>query len=366
MTRSFQRTAFLLAMLLAVGPTQAMASKIGKIFDKNKNRQAYVPNGEWGAYFKDDKGERWAVVEPMEKNEDREWPHLEFTEYSGPKSRLAVMMVENGHPSIWREWVHVSAIEDLLATAMLKTHRFELVERKLAQGALNEQDFGTSGRFSPQSVATTGKMLGAEYLIYASINEFNPEKESSGAGLKDIPLIGKFSGGKKVAEITMSFKVFNATSGSVLFMETVRAEANDWSLGFEGLADIGGGGGQLKKSAPVSYALQSCINKASYIIASKLRQRTWIATVISAEEGNVYINAGSNRGVQSGLVLICFSKGQELIDPDTGLSLGADTKAIGQLQVTTVKDEFSIAAITEGCAGLKPGDKVEMAAAREN
>ena len=80
-------------------------------------------------------------------------------------------------------------------------------------------------------------------------------------------------------------------------------------------------------------------------------------------KGNkVYINAGSNRGIETGMKLTALSKGEAVIDPETHLPLGNDTEAIGTLMVTTVNETFSIAAISQGCKGLKKGDQVEIAA----
>ena len=39
----------------------------------------------------------------------------------------------------------------------------------------------------------------------------------------------------------------------------------------------------------------------------------------------MYIKPGSNAGVKAGDVFQIYSKGEELVDPDTGLSLGSDT-----------------------------------------
>ena len=366
MTRFLQRTAFLLAMLLAVIPGQATAGKIGDFFKKKekgkkeevRERPTYVPSGKWEAFFRDGEGEEWPVAEPMEKNEDRDWLFLQYTEYPGPKSRLAIMWIENKAPDAMHSEVPVSAIEDLMTTAMHQTKRFHLVERKLIQAQLDEQNFGASGRVSSQTAAKAGLNLGADYQMFASVNEWTPRKSKGEGGW------GAFGIGVSVAEVAMSFKVIDTVSSEVVFSETIRAEGDDRKLNFMVLGIPASLGGR----SPVSYAVQSCINKAAYVIVSKLKQRTWRATVtdVKEDEGEVYLNAGSNMGVKPGTMLTCLSKGKDIVDPDTGHVLGVDTKAIGQVQVTTVKDEFSIAAITEGCAGLKPGDKVEMAAERDD
>ncbi len=60
------------------------------------------------------------------------------------------------------------------------------------------------------------------------------------------------------------------------------------------------------------------------------------------------------------MALVAYSKGEELIDPNTGASLGTDDEVIGSLQITSVRENISKAAVIEGCRGLKVGDRVEM------
>ena len=85
-------------------------------------------------------------------------------------------------------------------------------------------------------------------------------------------------------------------------------------------------------------------------------------SVAQVKGDKVYINAGSNRGIQMGMKLTALAKGAALIDPETKLPLGNDAEAIGTLTVTTVNENFSIAVIVQGCKGLKVGDQVELAA----
>jgi len=82
--------------------------------------------------------------------------------------------------------------------------------------------------------------------------------------------------------------------------------------------------------------------------------------VMSAKESKIYVNAGENLGIKPGMNLRVLSKGEALVDPDTGLTLGAETKEIGSCTVVEVKDKFSIAAVKTGCEGAKQGDILEF------
>src|SRR3954453_6399211 len=79
-----------LVSLTAVDASAGIAEKFGK-----KPKEQYVPGDKWEAYVHDDQGNTRAPRQPVEKNEDQDWLFLTFTDYKGPRNRLAVMEVEN-------------------------------------------------------------------------------------------------------------------------------------------------------------------------------------------------------------------------------------------------------------------------------
>jgi hypothetical protein len=53
-----------------------------------------------------------------------------------------------------------------------------------------------------------------------------------------------------------------------------------------------------------------------------------------------------------------LKKGEELIDPETGISLGGSTTSIGEIEVSQVQEKFSIARPVSLNATPDRGDKV--------
>ncbi|MBA7637155.1 hypothetical protein ES703_44790 [subsurface metagenome] len=60
----------------------------------------------------------------------------------------------------------------------------------------------------------------------------------------------------------------------------------------------------------------------------------WQAKIITVKDNTVFINAGSEAGVQVGDVFYIYSEGKALIDPDTGISLGSIESKIVKIEVT--------------------------------
>jgi hypothetical protein len=73
-----------------------------------------------------------------------------------------------------------------------------------------------------------------------------------------------------------------------------------------------------------------------------------------------YLNAGATSNVRVGDVFMVYAKGEDLVDPDTGLKLGSDEKMIGSIQVITVQEKFSIGTIRGGTGAMKRGDLVKV------
>jgi hypothetical protein len=322
-----------------------------KISGKNKKKEyiPFVASGSWEAYIHDNEGRDRTLVQPVEQNDDQDWMFLKFTDYKGPRGRLAILRVENkslnpqseGDDEDGKAEVPLQQIEDLFSMSLFNTNRFTLIERKRIQSAMAEQDFGASDRINAASAVKVGKLLGADYLIIVAVNEWTPKK--NGFGAMDI---GQFT-----AEVALSFRVINAASGKLTLSCTERATAS--SVKFA-----------AGKQASISYSLQSCLNKGAYRLATFLKPQPWRGSVADIKGNKVYINDGSNRGIETSMKLTALSKGEAVIDPETHQPLGNDTEAIGTLMVTTVNETFSIAAISQGCKGLKKGDQVEIAAAK--
>ena len=348
--------ALCLAWGSAVSPAHALPkSKKKKAAEAAANRVPFQDSGEWEGFFKDEEGYPYELLTPIERNTDDDWMTLEFTEFTGNRSRIAIWRVADkigmhtteGHNgfAFW-QYVYRSsvaplqAIEDMLTSSIFNTNRFEVVERKDIETVLAEQDFGATERVTVQSAAQIGRTLGADYILFSSINEWTPKKKKRG-----IPGIGK-----SIAEVALSIRVVDTETAEVAFAGTFRGTSRNRSirLPFFGQQDI----------SPVNYALTACLNKAVYEFATDIKVRPWRGAVVDISGDLVILNGGENRGVTKGQIFRAVRKGKEMIDPESGKSLGYRQEVIGTLKVTTVDPLMATAVITEGCKGLKVGDFV--------
>jgi hypothetical protein len=135
----------------------------------------------------------------------------------------------------------------------------------------------------------------------------------------------------------------------------------------EGIAEEGGlsfsyadpnfaiGGGGFDKT-PLGRACQMAIDKAVFFITTRMENVPWSGRIVDVkQDGKVFINAGANAGMAAGDTLTVLRAGESLIDPETGMDLGSELTQIGQVQILSVQDKFSVATIVGG-GGFQRGD----------
>jgi len=316
--------------------------------------------------------------------------NVKWGKYSGNKTRVGVLQVENTsgasamtvsgfgstvNYNINGGGVPVQGIEAIITDVMLRTGRFRLVERKVLDQALREQDLGASGRIAKPSAAKIGKILGAQYLFKAVVTNYETGVESSGGGIGGFlggtagALLGSLSMKSSKAIIGMNFRLIDATTSEVIYTDQVQVDLSSSGLSFGGLGFAGGAGlgGFLSKYAktPIGHAVIAAVNKGVFDLVKHAGSASTTGSVIKVKGNRIYLNLGSSI-VKVGDVLTLKRKGEELIDPDTGISLGGEEEAIGQVKVTTTKAKYSFAKpVGVKSSAIKRGDKVESQRAAE-
>ncbi|MDZ7268040.1 MAG: hypothetical protein ONB48_09935 [candidate division KSB1 bacterium] len=256
-------------------------------------------------------------------------------EKTGGKKRVAVFAFEDktDHRHHWYWWTGQSVGEgmsDMLITTLVKSGKYRVMERTQMDKLLQEQGLGMSGVVTPQSAAQAGKMLGVEIAIIGAVTEFGYKKMSTGGALKKIG-IGA-SVGKQSAVVAVDVRFVDVNSGEIIKAENVRKEKSK--------ADIGVDVPDLRFESETQFD-QSLVGKATREaieeIVKLLGQQgggAWSAKIVTVKDGQIIINSGRENGVNIGDVFVVVRPGEELIDPDTGESLGASEETIGEIKVT--------------------------------
>ncbi len=284
----------------------------------------------------------------------------------GLKKRVAVMDFEDktGHGA----WHIGSGMADMLTTALVKSGKFMVIERQQLQAVLKEQAMGLSGAITPQSAAQVGKLLGVELMVIGSVNEFGEKQSSVGGSVG-----GRLGGGKlgglgginrlgvetKTARVGLDIRLVNTTTGEIVAAEGIAEEESKKGVDighdeFSFSSDVGWDNTLAGK------ATRKAVGKVVELVTKAMENLPWAGKIIAINaDKTVMIKPGAQGGVKVGDTFEVYSIGQEVIDPETGLSLGAEETKAGTIQVIEVKDQFAKAKIVSG-GGFKKLDTIRQ------
>ena len=306
--------------------------------------------------------------------------NLEWGDYTGPKRRLGVLPVDNTSSSATYSissfggsvdysastaGVPVNGIEAIVIDALAQTGRFRLVERTELGSVLDEQDLAASGRVAAPSGAATGNVLGAEYLVQVVVTDYEADTSGTsgavGGVLRKVPLIGGIKAGSSKGRVGMNVRLIDAETSEITFSRQIESIITETNLGFAGAgwssdAVLGGFLSGYAKT-PIGQAVIAGINEGVFELIKEVGAQPPEGSIVKADASQIYINLGQD-AVNVGDRLRVMRKGEELIDPETGISLGGSTTSLGEIQINQVQEKFSIAAPLALTGQPERGDKV--------
>ena len=305
--------------------------------------------------------------------------NVEWGPFAGKRMRIGVLRVDNRSggsemtidsggdtttvSSSGGERVPVNGIEAIVIDTMARTGRFALVERSILQEVLGEQDLGD--RVSQPSAAATGQVLGAEYLLQVVITDYETGTKKAGGGaigaLRKIPLIGGVGIKKEESRIGLNFRLIDTQTSEVAYTNQIESMIKESGLllfgaGLGGDLDVGGFFGEFSKT-PIGQAVIAGVNKGVFDLVREIGAQPAKGSIIKVEGDRIWVNLGEGVvAVGDGLEVV--QKGEELIDPDTGISLGSEDTIAGQATVSDVREKFCIAQTGALSVEIGRGDAV--------
>jgi curli biogenesis system outer membrane secretion channel CsgG len=279
--------------------------------------------------------------------------------YDGLKKRLAVVRFENKvmTPLPDASWQIGDGLAEMLTTELFKTSRFIMVERSALADIVREQELGQTGLVRKETATKVGEILGAQLLVAGAVTVFEAGASGGGAGLG-------FAGyalalKNQNARVGIDIRLVDAATGQILKSFNADGHARSLGVGFAGNVQGITFGSDAFFKTPLGQATREAMAKAVHFITTEMEQVTWSGRVVQIQDGKVYVNAGTNTNLKPGVTLAAYAKGEDLIDPSTGLNLGSKDTLLGTVTITEVEERFSIGTFT-GNGGLKRGDLVKF------
>ncbi|HJX84989.1 MAG TPA: CsgG/HfaB family protein, partial [Candidatus Angelobacter sp.] len=141
-------------------------------------------------------------------------------------------------------------IADMLVDRLVNDGTYSVIERKVLDKLIAEQNFSNSDRADPTSAAKLGKLLGVSAIVVGSITQFGRDDKSTSGGAfgRSVPWVGGGGGASKKeskAVVQITARLVDVNTGEILASVTGKGESkrSGFSLGGGGGSGGGGGGG---------------------------------------------------------------------------------------------------------------------------
>ena len=277
--------------------------------------------------------------------------------WCGGKKIVCVLDLEDksDHHSGWHNIG--TGVAEMLVTALSETKKYTLIERSKLDAVMDEQKLGASGAVTAQTAAKIGRLLGAQYIITGAVTEFGIKDSKIGVG--GLEKVLPFGGGAKVsktkARAVIDVRAIDTTSAQIV--AAAKGEGSKTSAEFSGNLSIAPSfdfGKDGFDETILGKAAREAVDTVAAELSKKFDEGGGGAIKIIKVTGNqIYINSGGADGEKVGRVYGVYRTGEEMLDPDTGESLGSEEEKIGTAKVVKVNPKFSIA---ETKAAVKRSD----------
>jgi curli biogenesis system outer membrane secretion channel CsgG len=314
-------------------------------------------------------GQKRPLPEQIEGLSAEDLLNLEWGQYNGRRAAVGVLPVENttsltsflvNQGGDAQTSVPVNGIEAIITDSLNRTGRFRLVEREQSalQGVLQEQDLSASGRVSQASGAQTGNILGAEYLVQLVVTDYQADTSGRdvnvGGLLRDrVPRLSGLNVKRTTSRVGMNVRLIDAETSEIIFTKQIESTISESGLDFGGVAavnDLGLAGFLSNFSKiPIGQATIAGVNEAVYELVKQVGARPTEGAVVTVNPTQIVINLGTG-ATEVGERFQVLAKGEDLVDPQTGLSLGSIETATGEIEVVSVQEKFSVTRLVSGTA----------------
>jgi hypothetical protein len=294
--------------------------------------------------------------------------------FSAELPRVAVIGFDSTSPGyLWSIDSELSkAATDLMINALVNTNRFRVFERTKLEAILQEQDFQvTSGRVDPSTAVKIGKMIGVDSIVTGSVTSIMFSKSG---GITLGPLNLK----KSTATVTVTVRAINVTTGEIIFSEVKKGITSKSGVSLRIPVPVAGGLGLSSQSVvDIFSAIEDVCQQVAVEFAAKLDSNLIISSstslplegyvvkvdsTSSGEITQVYINLGTNSGIQVGEEIKISQEGEVILDPKTQEVLDRELILVAQARIIEVKENLSIALVTTkySNASIQPTDIVQV------
>ncbi|EIP99546.1 uncharacterized protein involved in formation of curli polymers [Opitutaceae bacterium TAV1] len=224
----------------------------------------------------------------------------------------------------------VQALDSQLIDRLQATRKYQVIARSDADSLIEEA--GATGR--------AFDFGNADYLLVVTVDDFQDvTQEARFAALGT-------SAKKRVIRLSAVGKVYDARTNRIVETANFQEQNLDTE---ETVANITTDG-ELSDALLVGMA-----RNMAEKIARRVVDIGYPARVVARTGKIVTLNRGDGTGIEPGQLWEAFAVGDNLVDPDTGASLGREEVPVGKLRIIRVNPQTSLGEVTGEDLGIAKG-----------
>lgn len=258
------------------------------------------------------------------------------------KLRIAVGKIRisaGGHSELFAKEYREQVQNDLLVK-LTNGHRFDVLDRQEFDQIFDEKTLAALSQ--GQSIeAKLAELTEADYLIFTSVNDFYIKTERQQLAYVDEIQTRHF------AIVDATLRIVNSHTGKLLAADKIKYNQR--------LDHFSGN--------PSETLYSDMFDKFTTALVCGVMSRLYPIRIIGAVSDNeFFINRGEDGGLLKGGLFDVMREGDEMIDPDTGLSFGKIETKVAQVSIATLEASRARVQLSSG-SGVKVGDVLRPAAA---
>jgi curli biogenesis system outer membrane secretion channel CsgG len=230
-------------------------------------------------------------------------------------------------------------LADKTTERMVQTGVLTVLDRQHIDEVAKERNFVELYGRTPEELARFGKMLGADLLLVGSIETAGLETTS-----QTVEASG-YSFSRSYAGMSVAARLLDVQTGAITWADTLR-------IGFDHsqLSRMFGGG-----TPDASGTLIALDDEMSMALVGAVVENVAPIKVALVDGNTIWLNRGTGR-LEPGMRLQVRGGGMEVVDPDTGESLGQAERMLAVIEVVSVDAKKSQCTLIEGAGEeLRPG-----------
>ena len=240
------------------------------------------------------------------------------------------------------------SLDGELLNAFQQTRRFDLFARSDLAEILGEQDLAASGNLDPNDpdTAEAFQLGGVQYLVVTELSAFRDRTETA-----RFESIGKRATARTIEAVAIA-RIYDTTTARLLESARVTAAARDFAEERDATTARGSGA--------TGTVVADTANRLAQAVAERTVQVLYPARIVGKAGRTVMFNRGDSFPIEPGDRWTVYAEGEEMIDPDTGESLGSLQADVGTVVVREVLPRTTRAEIEEDF-GIAVGNVVRPA-----